>query len=503
VGVLQGRLDHLDAAEFRVLQVASVFGRCFWDSALAAVLHEMAGPDAPPIDVPAVLQSLLGAELIYRVAGSRFGGAAEAEFRHDVLRAVAYDTLPLDERPRLHRCAANWLMPAAGDRSDEHALAIADHLDKAAQRPEAAGWYLRAARRAAGQALFNDALRLFAEAIDRLDDPARRIDVLLEQTYAMVIAGRHDDAKRLLQPILAPDSRASMGQQLRARSEMARIHALRDGDFQTAERLLLDGIALLPQVADDDPSHHLLQHQLGILQITVGRYHAAVDTLTRLIQRPATSIEERRCRGWTLNALAHTHAHLGDSARAIALSHDADRLARENDDPRTVMAAIAQRGLVALQAGDWALAYRLFGEAQQLNHRHADIEKTATVASYLGEAALAMGDVDGALAHFHEAGELSSRAGVVTELVRGVLGLAAVAAHLGQAELAAQALGAARRHPAAGGEARRLAGWIEATYTLPAAASAAADPPLEQMRQRLRQRLQTIRPDTSSQKEAA
>jgi hypothetical protein len=111
--------------------------------------------------------------------------------------------------------------------------------------------------------------------------------------------------------------------------------------------------------------------------------------------------------------------------------------------------------------------------------------------------------VDGALAHFHEAGELSSRAGVVTELVRGVLGLAAVAAHLGQAELAAQALGAARRHPAAGGEARRLAGWIEATYTLPAAASAAADPPLEQMRQRLRQRLQTIRPDTSSQKEAA
>jgi len=150
VGVLQSRLDHLDAAEFRVLQVASVFGRCFWDSALAAVLHEMAGPDAPPIDVPAVLQSLLGAELIYRVAGSRFGGAAEAEFRHDVLRAVAYDTLPLDERPRLHRCAANWLMPAAGDRSDEHALAIADHLDKAAQRPEAAGWYLRAARRAAG-----------------------------------------------------------------------------------------------------------------------------------------------------------------------------------------------------------------------------------------------------------------------------------------------------------------------------------------------------------------
>jgi class 3 adenylate cyclase/tetratricopeptide (TPR) repeat protein len=503
VGVLQGRLDHLDAAEFRVLQVASVFGRCFWDSALAAVLHEMAGPDALPIDVPAVLQSLLGAELIYRVAGSRFGGAAEAEFRHDVLRAVAYDTLPLDERPRLHRCAADWLVPAAGDRGDEHALVIAEHLDKAVQRSEAADWYLRAARRAAAQALFTDALRLFAEAVDRLEDPARRIDVLLEQIYTMVTAGRHDDAKCLLQPMLAPDSRVSMSQQLRARSEMARIHALRDGDFQTAERLLLDGIALLPQVAADDPSHHLLQHQLGILQITVGRYSAAVDTLTRLIQHPAKSIEERRCRGWTLNALAHTHAHLGDSARAIALSQDADRLARENNDPRTVMAAIAQRGLVARQAGDWALAYRLFGEAQQLNHRHADIEKTATVASYLGEAALALGDVDGARAHFHEAGELSSRAGIVTELVRGVLGLAAVAARLGQRDLAALALRVACRHPAAGGEARRLAGWIEATCALPPTAPSAADPPLEAMREQLAERLQAIRPDTSSQKEAA
>jgi tetratricopeptide (TPR) repeat protein len=480
-----------------------VFGRCFWDGALSATLHEVAGPDAPPLDVPAVLQSLLDTELICRVAGSRFGGAAEAEFRHDVLRAVAYDTLPLDERPRLHRCAADWLVPAAGDRGDEHALVIAEHLDKAVQRSEAADWYLRAARRAAAQALFTDALRLFAEAVDRLEDPARRIDVLLEQIYTMVTAGRHDDAKCLLQPMLAPDSRVSMSQQLRARSEMARIHALRDGDFQTAERLLLDGIALLPQVAADDPSHHLLQHQLGILQITVGRYSAAVDTLTRLIQRPAKSIEERRCRGWTLNALAHTHAHLGDSARAIALSQDADRLARENNDPRTVMAAIAQRGLVARQAGDWALAYRLFGEAQQLNHRHADIEKTATVASYLGEAALALGDVDGARAHFHEAGELSSRAGIVTELVRGVLGLAAVAARLGQRDLAALALRVACRHPAAGGEARRLAGWIEATCALPPTAPSAADPPLEAMREQLAERLQAIRPDTSSQKEAA
>ena len=465
VGVLQSRLDHLSAAEFRLLQVASVFGRFFWEDALAAVMTESAEAGAPPVDIDAVFGSLLATELIQRRPTSRFSGTREAEFRHDVLRAVAYDTIPLDDRPRLHRGAARWLAPVAGDRGDEHAVVIAGHLDKAGDRAVAAEWYVRAAQQAAGQALFADALRLYAEVVGRLTDPVRRTDVLLGQIYTMVTAGRHDEAKQLVEPMLKPGSGATTSQQLRARCELARIYGLRDGNFDAAEQLLLDGIALQHLVPDDDPVHHFLEHQLGILQITIGRYAAGAQTLRNVIERPISNAEVQR-RGWSINALAYAHAHLGDASRAIELSHEAERIGREHNDPRLVMASVAQRALVALHASDWAAALDLFGQAQQLNRRHGDVEKLATVANYLGQAALGLGDVDGSRGHFSEAADVSARSGVVTERVRALIGLAAVAAHLGHRELATRALGVARRHPAAGGESARLATWMAATYAL-------------------------------------
>lgn len=497
VGVLQSRLDHLSAAEFRLLQVASVFGRYFWDEALARVVKETAEPGEAPIDTEAVLASLLATELVQRRPTSRFSGTGEAEFRHDVLRAVAYDTIALDDRPQLHRGAAHWLEPAAGDRGEAYAVVIAGHLDKAGEPAAAAEWYVRAARQAAGQALLDDALRLYDEVVGRITDPVRRTDVLLGQVYTMVTAGRHDDAKRLVEPMLAPGSGATSSQQLRARGELARIYGLRDGNFEAAERVLRDGIALQHLVPDDDPSRHFLEHQLGILQITVGRYADGAETLQRVIDRPVSNAEGQR-RGWTINALAYAHAHLGDAERAIALSHEAERIAGEHNDLRLVMASTAQRALVALQAGDWAAALDLFGQAQQLNRRHGDVEKLATVANYLGQAALGLGDVDGALAHFSEAADVSLRAGVVTERVRAALGLAAVTAHLGQRELASHALAAVRRHPAVGGEATRLAAWIEARYALdPPAAGPPA--PVAADLDALVERLRAVLPDREQQ----
>lgn len=465
VGVLQSRLDRLGATEFRLLQVASVFGRVFWDQALPALAPPSPAGAPARGDVAGPLAALAAAELVQRSPTSRFSGAAEWQFRHDVLRSVVYDTLPLDDRPRLHRGAAAWLEPAAGARGDEYAVVIAGHLDKAGDAARAADWYIRAARQAAGQALFTDALRLYGEAVSRIDDPVRRTDVLLGQTYAMVTSGRHDDAKRLVEPILAPGSGASVSQQLRARAELARIYGLRDGNFDAAERLLLDGIAQQHEVPEDDPSRHLLEHQLGILQILVGRYTDAVATLRGAIEHLSPRVDPQR-RGWTINALAHAHAHLGDRERSVALSHEAERIAREHNDPRLVMAAIAQRARAALQADDWTVAAELFEEAQLLNRRHGDVEKLATVANYQGHAALGLGDVGRARAHFEEAAEVAERAGVVTERVRAAVGLAAVVAHHGAHACARQVLASARAHPAAGGEVTLLAAWVEARHAL-------------------------------------
>src|SRR5262249_35808143 len=83
-GVLQARLDGLNAAERAVLQCASVVGREFWDTAVASF-----GLEA---NVPEVLDSLRRKELIYRHETSTFEGANRYIFKHALLADVTYNT---------------------------------------------------------------------------------------------------------------------------------------------------------------------------------------------------------------------------------------------------------------------------------------------------------------------------------------------------------------------------------------------------------------------------
>lgn len=491
-GVLQSRLDHLTPADFLTLQAASVLGRVFWDSAVATLITEpktetKLGPEpaigiepAPSVDIQADAASafdsvsidtgiagLLDTDLIQRSPTSRFTGIVEAAFRHDVTRAVTYDTIALDQRPTLHARAAAWLIPAAGDRVGEYALTIARHLDAADEPSEAADWYLRAAHQAAAQSSYVEALRWHEAAADRVGDVSRRIDIQLEQIYVMITIGRHADAKQLVEPLIDPASGATMSQSLLARGELARIFSLRDGDFEGAERVLRDGIALQHLVPDDDVSRHFLDHQLGILQIITGRYDQAVTTLGDVVDRTVDGVVDPLRRGWVMNALAHVHAQLGHRAEATQLAIETQAIATEFGDPRLAMAAIAQRGLVALHDQDWPQSRVQFEKAQDLNRRNADVEKLATVANYLGETSLELGELERARGEFDEALDISRRAGVVVDEVRAVVGLAGLAAEAGAVDLAADTLAVIAAHPSSGGEAQRLAARISERHDIP------------------------------------
>jgi tetratricopeptide (TPR) repeat protein len=132
------------------------------------------------------------------------------------------------------------------------------------------------------------------------------------------------------------------------------------------------------------------------------------------------------------------------------------RAADELGDPRLRMGGIAQKGLVALHREEWLEAFAWFGEAQELNRRNGDPEKLSTVANYLGEAALGAGLVPRATAEFAQALAISRRAGSVPEQLRALGGLAAVAAALGDPDLASEGLALVRSDPAAHSEVRRL-----------------------------------------------
>jgi class 3 adenylate cyclase len=165
---IQARLDLLEPAERRILQLGAVFGGAFGAAGLAAL-----GPDVA-CDGES-LDRLVRKDLIRPAAGDSFA------FRHMLIREVAYQTLLRAERARLHAAAARRLEARATGREDAMAELIAYHyreaatlasatdtaqLDTAAIRRNAVGWLRRAADVAEAGAATAEAARHVRAAIE-------------------------------------------------------------------------------------------------------------------------------------------------------------------------------------------------------------------------------------------------------------------------------------------------------------------------------------------------
>jgi predicted ATPase/class 3 adenylate cyclase len=163
------RLDLLEPAERRVLQLGAVFGRAFRADAIAAL-----GPDLGT-ETDALLDRLVGKDLVRPSAGGSFA------FRHILIREVAYQTLLRAERAELHAAAARRLEAPAGSHEDALAELIAYHFREAATltgatkvtqpdvaevRRKAVRWLSRAADVAAAGAATAEAARHLRAAIE-------------------------------------------------------------------------------------------------------------------------------------------------------------------------------------------------------------------------------------------------------------------------------------------------------------------------------------------------
>jgi class 3 adenylate cyclase len=163
------RLDLLEPAERRVLQLGAVFGRSFRADGIAAL-----GPDLAS-DIDSLLDRLVDKDLIRPSAADSF------TFRHILIREVAYQALLRAERADLHAGAARRLEAQAGGREDALAELIAYHFREAATltsatrvtpldaveiRRRAVSWLKRAADVAAAGAATVEAARHLRAAIE-------------------------------------------------------------------------------------------------------------------------------------------------------------------------------------------------------------------------------------------------------------------------------------------------------------------------------------------------
>ncbi len=164
-GVLQARLDGLPASEREALQQASVVGRYFWDQAIEH-LYQASNSKPGLENVAVLLSSLRSRELIFRRENSSIAGAREYLFKHEVLRDVTYESIPLRMRRVYHDLVAEWLMEHSEERAGEYAGQIAEHLELAGRKEEAINCLLQAADQAASRFANSEAIRYYNRGLE-------------------------------------------------------------------------------------------------------------------------------------------------------------------------------------------------------------------------------------------------------------------------------------------------------------------------------------------------
>src|SRR3954447_9302399 len=166
--LISARLDALPQSERTVLLNAAVVGKIFWLGALESL-------DGAISNLPDLLDSLEGRDLIRREPLSWIEGDEQYTFKHVIIREVAYATLPRSDRRELHAAVARFLEEATGDAAAT-ATALADHWQEAGDAERALGYIELAGDQAAGGWAKDEAAALYARALQLAaeGDPRRR-----------------------------------------------------------------------------------------------------------------------------------------------------------------------------------------------------------------------------------------------------------------------------------------------------------------------------------------
>ena len=170
-GIVAARIDALPAAEREALLDAAVVGKVFWPGALGA-------------PSPEALDALEGRDLVRRDPVSRLGEHPQFAFKHQLIREVAYGTLPRARRRERHHAIALFLEEAVPDTGDV-APALGLHWREAGHDERAARYYVEAGDQANRGWAKDQAAEYYAQALEVIPEDALDLRRETAKRYAL------------------------------------------------------------------------------------------------------------------------------------------------------------------------------------------------------------------------------------------------------------------------------------------------------------------------------
>ncbi|MCW5847798.1 MAG: AAA family ATPase [Anaerolineae bacterium] len=209
--LLTARIDRLDEATRRTLQIAAIFGRHFTRSPLAALVED---PDA----LDRHLSELQRMELVYETGRVPEPGYS---FSHNLIQEAVYQTILLKQRRALHRRVAEVIEALPADNPTAAASVLAQHFIEADAPGKALPHLLTAAGGALRLHATAEALALYERAtpiaLNGDGNADQLIEIYTNRGRVLELESRFAEAKALYEAFdLLAQSRSNADMELEA-----------------------------------------------------------------------------------------------------------------------------------------------------------------------------------------------------------------------------------------------------------------------------------------------
>jgi len=419
-GVIAARIDQLPSREKSLLQLISGIG------IRAEVPLVLAVSEAHEEELRDALRVLEGRGLLRE---ADIVPIHTYEFPHDLIRAVAYESLLQQERIRLHERILSALEKTSDARAEDVSETLSYHAVRGKVWSKAASYSHSAARRCLARSAVADATRYFEIAVDAadrlpmsLEREIRAIDLRLEARRAFSPFGK---LQRWLQLSTEAEQRAiAIADETRALAAAA-VRAAAMNFYNTPPEAIAAGELVVRQAERLGAVEWLgyAEYGLGQAYQTAGHFRSAEQCLGRAFDRfsrqevkvPFGSTVSLSLLCCMMKSIAH--ASIGEADEARIYQHHAANFAAVSEQPYDVIAANYGRGFYLLRWGDLSEARARLDEAFYLARQHEVKHFTSIIACQLAKLCLLEGDAPNAemlLVHAkREAEELGHTFGVL------------------------------------------------------------------------------------------
>jgi len=303
--LIAARLDGLSPDERRLLGDAAVLGKTFTPQALGL----LSGLERDRLEE--LLNAMVRREVLGLQSDPRSPEQGQYTFLQDLLRQVAYETLPKRERREKHLAAAEHLSAALGE--EEVAEVVASHLldafrldptatDAEALRARAHLAFLRAGERAASLGASSEAQRYFQQAAELGTDSAERAAAFSRAGEMAVATGENENAVGLFEEAIRLYEMT--GETHAAARDSSRLAMVEQASGRIEEAIQrLEGAYGLVGEDDPDPDLVFLILRLGRAHFFAGNLERAAELTERgLDLAEALHLPEQLVSGWTVKA---------------------------------------------------------------------------------------------------------------------------------------------------------------------------------------------------------